>query len=73
MSFNGARYFMRREDYAPRKTPDESPFRNFHIRCLRCDSYKLQLAVQYDESEGVEIFNPPLQTMSPSGKGGGVN
>ncbi|MEO5803420.1 MAG: hypothetical protein ABIR24_07805 [Verrucomicrobiota bacterium] len=47
---------MRREDYAPRKTPDESPFRNFHIRCLRCESYKLQLAVHYDETEGAEIL-----------------
>ncbi len=47
---------MRREDYAPRQTPAESPFRNFDVKCLRCESYRLKFAVQYDESEGAEIL-----------------
>jgi hypothetical protein len=51
-----ARYFMRKEECAPRKTPAESPFRNFDVRCLYCESYKLKLGVQFDESEGAEIL-----------------
>lgn len=49
---NAARYFMRREDYQPRKTPSDSPFRNFDVTCLRCGSYQLRLVAQLDEESG---------------------
>ena len=52
MNLGGARYFQRREDYQPRQTPRESPFRQFEVRCLRCGSYQLQLVAQMDEEAG---------------------
>jgi hypothetical protein len=33
---NAARYFMQREDYQPRQTLSDSPFRQFDVKCLRC-------------------------------------
>jgi hypothetical protein len=37
---NGARFFMRREDYQPRKTPRDSPFRQFDVKCLHSGIFK---------------------------------
>jgi Zn finger protein HypA/HybF involved in hydrogenase expression len=47
-----ARYFMRREDYQPRETPRDSPFRRFDVKCLKCGSYDLRLVAQMDEELG---------------------
>ena len=49
---NAARYFMRREDYQPRQTPVDSPFRQFDVSCLHCDSYDLRMVAQMDEETG---------------------
>ena len=49
---NSARAFMRREDYAPRHTPAVSPFRKFDVKCLKCGSYQLRLATEFDEDAG---------------------
>jgi transcription elongation factor Elf1 len=49
---NGARYFLRREDYQPRQTPRESPFRQFDVKCLHCGSYLVRLVSQMDETTG---------------------
>jgi len=46
---NAARYFMRREDYQPRQTPRESPFRKFDVKCLNCGLYQLRLVAQMVE------------------------
>ena len=43
---------MRREDYQPRQTPRESPFRQFDVTCLHCGSYELRLVSQMDEEDG---------------------
>ena len=49
---NAARYFIRREDDVPRRTPAESPFRKFDAKCLKCGSYQLRLATEFDEEAG---------------------
>jgi len=49
---NAARYFQRRKDYQPPQTPRDSPFRRFTVRCLKCGSYRLRLAAQFDEAAG---------------------
>ena len=49
---NAARYFMRREDYQPRETPRDSPFRCFMVSCVKCGSFRLQLKLQFDEQIG---------------------
>ena len=49
---NSARAFMRREDYAPRRTPTVSPFRIFNVQCLKCDSYQLRVTAEFDEDAG---------------------
>jgi hypothetical protein len=43
MKTNSARWFQRREDYQPRQTPKDSPFRQFDVKCLACGSYQLRL------------------------------
>jgi hypothetical protein len=43
---------MRKEDYAPRRTPKESPFRCFEVKCLKCDRYKMTVTAHYDEQSG---------------------
>ena len=56
---NAARYFQRREDYQPRHTPGDSPFRKFTVQCLNCGSYKLRLESHFDSDAGelaVELF-----------------
>ena len=49
---NAARYFMRREDYQPPQTLSESQFRKFKVSCLKCGSYRLRLAWQFNEDAG---------------------
>jgi hypothetical protein len=49
---NAARWFQRREDYQPRQTPPDSPFRQFDVKCLACGSYQLRLVAQMDEEAG---------------------
>lgn len=51
-SVNSARYFIRREDDEPPRTPPESPFRRFDAKCLKCQSYQLSLATEFDEQSG---------------------
>jgi hypothetical protein len=41
-----------REDYQLAKTPEESPFRKFDVKCLACGSYQLRLVAQIDEEAG---------------------
>ena len=49
---NSARYFIRREDDEPPRTPPESPFRRFDVKCLKCGSYRLTLTSGFDETTG---------------------
>jgi hypothetical protein len=49
---NAARYFIRREDDEPPRTPAESPFRRFDAKCLKCGAYGLCLAGAFDETSG---------------------
>lgn len=49
---NSARYFIRREDDEPKRTPPESPFRCFDVRCLKCQSYLLRLVSEFDDEAG---------------------
>ena len=49
---NAARYFIRREDDAPPRTPPESPFRLFNVKCLKCGSCRLTLASDFDDEAG---------------------
>lgn len=49
---NSARWFIRREDDEPPRTPPESPFRRFDVKCLKCHSYRLKLVSDFDESAG---------------------
>jgi hypothetical protein len=52
MRMNAARYFMRREDYQPPRTPPDSPFRRFNVRCLKCNSVKLRVIAESDDESG---------------------
>lgn len=49
---NSARWFIRREDDEPPRTPPESPFRRFTACCLKCQSYDLRITGVYDEGVG---------------------
>ncbi len=49
---NSARWFIRREDDEPPRTPPESPFRRFDAKCLKCGSYDLRITGTYDEGVG---------------------
>ena len=49
---NSARYFIRREDDEPPRTPPDSPFRRFTVKCLKCGSYRLSLASEFDDEAG---------------------
>jgi hypothetical protein len=49
---NGVRWFIRREDDEPRRTPADSPFRAFRVCCLKCDSYLLRTSSEFDEESG---------------------
>ena len=46
------RAFMRREDYQPKTTATDSPFRHFVVHCLKCGSFKLKVRGEYDEEAG---------------------
>jgi hypothetical protein len=52
---NAAQWFQRREDYQPRQTPLDSPFRQFDVKCLACGSYRLRLAAQFQEETGLTV------------------
>ena len=49
---NSARYFIRREDDEPPRTPSENPFRRFDVKCLKCGSYRLALASDFGDEVG---------------------
>ncbi len=49
---NSARYFIRREEDAPKSTPRDSPFRKFDVKCLKCGSYKLSVTAEFDDDLG---------------------
>jgi len=49
---NAQRWFQRKEDYQPRQTPRESPFRQFGVKCLKCGSHQLRLLAQMNEESG---------------------
>jgi len=53
---NAARWFQRREEYQPRQTPPDSPFRQFDVKCLKCSSYRLRLVSEFDEQSGGLLF-----------------
>jgi hypothetical protein len=38
--------------YQNRQTPASSPFRQFDVTCLKCESYDLRLVTQTDEESG---------------------
>jgi hypothetical protein len=61
MAINSQRYFMRKEDYEEKKTPSDSPFRCFIVKCVKCDSFLLSIKGQWDEDAGeisVWLFCP---------------
>jgi hypothetical protein len=49
---NSARYFIRRKDDEPPRTPPESSFRRFDVKCLKCGSYRLKLTSDFDDEAG---------------------
>jgi len=51
-AMNSARYFVRREDDEPRRTPPDSPFRKFDVKCLKCGSYRLSVSSEFDGELG---------------------
>ena len=54
---NAARYFIRREDDEPPRTPTESSFRRFDVKCLKCGLYRLGLTGEFDDKAGVVRAN----------------
>ena len=57
MKFGAARFFQRREDYQPPKTPADSPFRRFNVSCLKCGSFKLMVIGEFDSEAGeLKVF-----------------
>jgi hypothetical protein len=50
------RYFQRREDYEPPMTQADSPFHLFVVSCLKCQSVKLRVIIQYDEDSGATVY-----------------
>ena len=44
-------YFQRREDWQPRKTDPDSPWREFVVKCLKCGNVRLRIGVVYDDGE----------------------
>ena len=49
---NSARYLIPRADDEPKRTPPESPFRRFVVRCLKCDSHHLRVSAEFREDAG---------------------
>lgn len=62
---NSARSFIRRADDDPPRTPPESPFRRFDVKCLKCGSYRLALTSGFDETTG-EQFIAHLLPLPPA-------
>jgi hypothetical protein len=65
---NGARWFMRREDYQPPVTLADSPFGNFVVHCLKCGSFKLRVFSEQDSESGemnVYLFCPRCRAREP--------
>jgi hypothetical protein len=56
MPINSQRWFVRKEDYEPRKANSDSPFRRFDVKCLKCSCYKLTLTAHFDEQSGETIL-----------------
>ena len=55
MPTNAQRWFMRKEEYEPRKSCANSPFCCFDVKCLKCGCYKLAVTVHRDD-ESDEMF-----------------
>lgn len=53
---NSARAFMRKEDYQAKTTSHDSPFRQFVVYCLNCDSSKLRVITESDENENMTVY-----------------
>jgi hypothetical protein len=51
-AMNSVRYFIRRKDDEPSRTPPQSPFRRFNVECLKCGSHRLTLSIGFDEAAG---------------------
>ena len=43
---------MRRENYQPPTTHADSPFRQFVVRCLKCNSFQLSVISEFEEESG---------------------
>jgi hypothetical protein len=57
MKFGAARFFQRREEYAPPQTPADSRFRRFKVSCLKCGSFKLKVIGELDsDAGGLKVF-----------------
>ena len=52
MAINSQRWFMRKEEYAPRQAQSDSPFHCFDMKCLKCGSYKLTITAHHDPESG---------------------
>src|ERR1035437_1814465 len=52
MKFGAARFFQRREDYAPPQTPADSPFRRLTVSCLKSGNFKLRGIREFDSAAG---------------------
>ena len=52
MPINAQRWFMRKEEYEPRKPCPDSPFRCFDVKCLKCGCYKLAVTAYHDGQSG---------------------
>jgi hypothetical protein len=58
---NAARYFMRREDYQPKKARNEALLTLFDVSCVKCDSVNLKFIIEFDDELGetaVFLFCP---------------
>jgi hypothetical protein len=52
MPINSQRWFMRKEEYAPRRAQPDSPFLCFDVKCLKCGSYKMTITAHHDPESG---------------------
>jgi hypothetical protein len=58
---NGARYFLRREDYQPKKARNEALLTLFDVSCVKRDSVNLKFISEFDDDSGetaVYLFCP---------------
>jgi hypothetical protein len=49
---NGARYFMRREDYQPPQPRNPRLCQLFNIECVKCKSVNLKFISEFDDESG---------------------